>query len=204
MARQIFWTILRPDPCQPPRGWSGQSQLVRSVLGQPPAVDDLLTLNHPGSFRIYRAPGSVAFLNCGNALQPILPKSQCWCIAEDSSQFVLQIRRPQYWRIEVPVQNQDDLENALVLKEVFDKILLFEKTECPFQRSFTVELPAKPTTPVKKRPWTPVGKNLIPSVFTSDLSPPRTPTKDCCPEKAAEKSLGGADGTAERTKRSHC
>lgn len=177
MARQIFWTILRPDPCQPPRGWSGQSQLVRSVLGQPPAVDDLLTLNHPGSFRIYRAPGSVAFLNCGNALQPILPKSQCWCIAEDSSQFVLQIRRPQYWRIEVPVQNQDDLENALVLKEVFDKILLFEKTECPFQRSFTVELPAKPTTPVKKRPWTPVGKNLIPSVFTSDLSPPAPPPK---------------------------
>lgn len=30
-----------------------------------------------GALRIYRAPGSVAFLSCVNALQPILPKSQC-------------------------------------------------------------------------------------------------------------------------------
>ena len=62
-----------------------------------------LTIASSGPFRIYRAPGSVAFLSCGSALQPILPKSQCWCLDEDSSRFVLQIRRPQYWRIELPV-----------------------------------------------------------------------------------------------------
>ncbi|KAK6822464.1 hypothetical protein PG987_014009 [Apiospora arundinis] len=125
-----------------------------------------------GPFRIYRAPGSVAFLSCGSALQPILPKSQCWCIAEDNSQFVLQIRRPQYWRIEVPVADAEEVQQALLLRDVFDNILLFEKTECPFQRSFTVELPPRPKTPVIKKPWTSVGKNLIPTVFTSDLSPP--------------------------------
>ncbi|GAB1317231.1 hypothetical protein MFIFM68171_07441 [Madurella fahalii] len=112
-----------------------------------------------GPFRIYRAPGSVAFLSCGSALQPILPKSQVWCVDEESSKFVLQIRRPQYWRIEVPVAEQEDVYRAQLLREVFDKILQFEKTECPFHRSFTVELPEQPQTPVKKRPWTPVRRS---------------------------------------------
>ncbi|OTB17720.1 hypothetical protein K445DRAFT_261676 [Daldinia sp. EC12] len=128
-----------------------------------------------GPFRIYRAPGSVAFLSCGSALQPILPKSQCWCIDEDNSRFVLQIRRPQYWRIELPVSNPDDQDRALLLKEVLDKTLLFEKTHCPFKRSFTVEIPEDPHTPVKKKAWTPEGKNLISSPF-SDSSLQSSPT----------------------------
>ncbi|KAK4161660.1 inheritance of peroxisomes protein 1-domain-containing protein [Cladorrhinum sp. PSN259] len=112
-----------------------------------------------GAFRIYRAPGSVAFLSCGTALQPILPKSQAWCVDEESSKFVLQIRRPQYWRIEVPVAEDEDKQRAQVLREVLDKILQFEKTECPFQRSFTVELPERPQTPTIKKPWTPTRRS---------------------------------------------
>ncbi|KAL7619978.1 hypothetical protein AAE478_010526 [Parahypoxylon ruwenzoriense] len=122
-----------------------------------------------GPFRIYRAPGSVAFLSCGSALQPILPKSQCWCIDEDNSRFVMQIRRPQYWRIELPVEESDDKDRAVELREIFDKILLFEKTECPFQRNFTVELPEQPS--VIKKAWTPEGKNLISSPFSPLSSP---------------------------------
>ncbi|KAI0424891.1 inheritance of peroxisomes protein 1-domain-containing protein [Xylaria sp. FL1042] len=125
-----------------------------------------------GAFRIYRAPGSVAFLSCGSALQPILPKSQCWCINEDNSRFVLQIRRPQYWRIEVPVDQPEDALRAELLRDVLDRILLFEKTHCPFQRSFTVDLPDPPETPIRKKAWTAEGKNLISSPFESDLSPP--------------------------------
>ncbi|KAI1136324.1 inheritance of peroxisomes protein 1-domain-containing protein [Hypoxylon sp. FL0543] len=124
-----------------------------------------------GPFRIYRAPGSVAFLSCGSALQPILPKSQCWCIDEDNSRFVLQIRRPQYWRIELPVSEPDDKERALLLKDVLDRTLLFEKTHCPFQRSFTVEVPEE-LTPVKKKAWTPDGKNLISDPFSPVWSSP--------------------------------
>ncbi|KAK3346292.1 inheritance of peroxisomes protein 1-domain-containing protein [Lasiosphaeria hispida] len=116
-----------------------------------------------GAFRIYRAPGSVAFLSCGSALQPILPKSQVWCVDETSSKFVLQIRRPQYWRIELPVADPGDLRRAELLREVFDKILQFEKTECPFKRTFTVDLPEL-QTPIIKRPWTPApGSCSLPS-----------------------------------------
>jgi len=128
----------------------------------------------PGPFRIYRAPGSVAFLSCGSALQPILPKSQVWCVDEASSKFVLQIRRPQYWRIEIPVAEPDDARRALLLREVFDKILQFEKTECPFKRSFTVELPELPSTPVKKRPWTPVQRHG-PSLPLTPVTPGEMP-----------------------------
>ncbi|KAI2471171.1 inheritance of peroxisomes protein 1-domain-containing protein, partial [Annulohypoxylon bovei var. microspora] len=122
-----------------------------------------------GPFRIYRAPGSVAFLSCGSALQPILPKSQCWCIDEENSRFVLQIRRPQYWRLELPVSDPDDLDRALLLRDILDKTLLFEKTACPFQRNFTVELPEE--LEVKKKAWTPDGKNLISDPFLPIVSP---------------------------------
>lgn len=108
-----------------------------------------------GPFRIYRTPGSVAFLNCGSALQPIFPKSQCWCLDEHNSRFVLQIRRPNYWRIELPVSNPEDQRQAQLLRGVLDQVLQFEKTECPFKRAFTVTLPERPQTPTKKKPWTP-------------------------------------------------
>ncbi|KAL2751917.1 hypothetical protein ACRALDRAFT_1078336 [Sodiomyces alcalophilus JCM 7366] len=126
-----------------------------------------------GPFRIYRAPGSVAFLNCGSALQPILPRSQCWCIDEASSKFILQIRRPNYWRIEVPVGDANERDLAQSLRRVLDQILQFEKTACPFKRPFSVPLPQKPNLPVKRRPWTPVRRSLPPlSVPVPETSPP--------------------------------
>jgi hypothetical protein len=115
-----------------------------------------------GPLRIYRAPGSVAFLNCSNALQPILPKSQCWEV-EVLGIFVLQIRRPQYWRIELPNKTTEERVRAEELKEVLGKVLMFEKTPCPFRRSFTVDLPEAPKTPVKKRPWRPVQRPKLDS-----------------------------------------
>ncbi|KAK0101540.1 hypothetical protein ONS95_006707 [Cadophora gregata] len=110
-----------------------------------------------GPLRIYRAPGSVAFLNCANALRPILPKSQAWCV-DGNSKFVLQIRPPQYWRIEVPHKTLDEIIMIEDLKKVLEQVLRYEKTACPFKRDFVVELPEKPATPVKKRPWRPVEK----------------------------------------------
>jgi hypothetical protein len=58
------------------------------------------------------------------------------------------------------------------LRHVFDNILLFEKTECPFERSFTVPLPDPPSAPIKKKAWTAEGKNLVSSPFQVELSPP--------------------------------
>ncbi|KAI1275036.1 inheritance of peroxisomes protein 1-domain-containing protein [Xylaria sp. FL0933] len=157
-SQRDFVKPVRSDKDAPPGTLPPSSQLERTIAA--------------GAFRIYRAPGSVAFLSCGSALQPILPKSQCWCIDEDNSRFVLQIRRPQYWRIEVPVDQPEDALRAELLRDVLDRILLFEKTHCPFQRSFTVDLPDPPETPIRKKAWTAEGKNLISSPFESDLSPP--------------------------------
>ncbi|WQF85175.1 Putative inheritance of peroxisomes protein [Colletotrichum destructivum] len=163
-----FTAVSRGRPRSPGRGLtdepghlSAYSQLERTI-----AI---------GPFRIYRT-GSVAFLNCGSALQPMLPKSQCWALAEDSSKFVLQIRRPNYWRIEIPVTNPDEQELAVALKGVWDQILQFEKTECPFKRSFTIALPDKPKTPVKKRPWTPPVKGALPVLSTPAHEVEASPT----------------------------
>ncbi|KAG7135839.1 hypothetical protein HYQ45_018884 [Verticillium longisporum] len=156
----------RAPPDEEPGSLASSSQLERTI-----AV---------GPFRIYRAPGSVAFLNCGSALQPILPKSQCWCIDEVSNKFVLQIRRPQYWRIEVPVSDPEEKELAHALRGVFDQILQFEKTACPFKRSFTIALPEKPKTPIKKRPWTPVRRSITPTAMTiveATTTPPARTTR---------------------------
>jgi hypothetical protein len=138
----------------------------------------------------------VAFLSCGSALQPILPKSQCWCISETNDRFVLQIRRPQYWRIEIPVSDSEDAALALVLRDVLDSILLFEKTECPFQRTFTVALPERPQTPVRKKPWTPVGKNLIWSPFASETTP--SPSLSGRIVSAKRPNTASADGFSSR------
>ena len=92
---------------------------------------------------------------------------------EASSKYVLQIRRPQYWRIEIPVAEPEDIERAKLLRQVLDSILQFEKTECPFNRSFTVDLPESPLTPIKKRPWTPVRRS-----FTSLPPSPVTPIEE--------------------------
>lgn len=58
----------------------------------------------------------------------------------------------------MPVESNIERAQAEGLKEVLAKILLFEKTPCPFRRDFTVELPEPPETPVKKKPWRPVER----------------------------------------------
>lgn len=66
------------------------------------------------------------------------------------------MRRPLFWRIEVPIDDPNHRTKSQELKDVLSQILLFEKTPCPFDRSFHIELPEAPKTPVKKKPWKPV------------------------------------------------
>ena len=163
-----------------------------------------------GPLSIYRAPGSVAFLNCSHALRPILPRSQCWEV-DGSGKFVLQIRPPQYWRIEVPSTNDTEQTRVEELKDVLGKVLLFEKTPCPFKRNFTVELPEPPLTPVKKRPWRPVEKPKLVidptperrehATFTTqeaskELSWPSTPTTDPAHTRSPSPSHDSRPSTA--------
>ncbi|MCJ1376060.1 hypothetical protein MMC20_007298 [Loxospora ochrophaea] len=106
-----------------------------------------------GPLRIYRL-GSVAFLDSGSTLHPILAKSQCWCV-DGETKFVLRIRSNNYYRIELPNSSSWDKEKAEELKLVLAKVLQYELTPCPFKRGFTVDLPEPPSTPVRKRPWKP-------------------------------------------------
>ncbi|KAL8650566.1 MAG: hypothetical protein Q9210_003742 [Variospora velana] len=108
-----------------------------------------------GPLRIYRVLGSVAFLNSGNSLlKPILAKSQCWCV-DGESKFVLHAGRHTYYRIELPNSNADDRTKVDEFKSTLGKVLQYETTPCPFKRGFTVDLPEKPKTPVRKKPWQP-------------------------------------------------
>ncbi|KAK7510029.1 inheritance of peroxisomes protein 1-domain-containing protein [Phyllosticta citriasiana] len=109
-----------------------------------------------GPVRIYRVPGSVAFLHSGSLLHPILPKSQCWCV-DGVSKFALRKPAPNsYFRIEFPSDGDENLAKIEELKTVLDKILRYEKTPCPFTRGFHVEIPEAPETPRRrKRPVTP-------------------------------------------------
>ncbi|TAQ85836.1 hypothetical protein B7494_g5841 [Chlorociboria aeruginascens] len=149
-----------------------------------------------GPLRIYRAPGSVAFLNCSNALKPILPKSRCWCVDEESSKFIVAMKVPQYWRIEIPVKTPKEKDEAQELRRVLSQVLLFEKTPCPFQRTFTVDLPEIPSTPIIKRPWKPVGKPKSTAVLDNEniashtlVEENRTTTVHTPPSHFSEPSL---------------
>ena len=108
-----------------------------------------------GPLRIYRVLGSVAFLNSGTRLlKPILSKSQCWCV-DGESKFVLQAGPHSYYRIELPNANDEDRAKVEEFKSTLGKVLQYETTPCPFKRGFVVDLPEKPSTPVRKRPWKP-------------------------------------------------
>ncbi|TGO88375.1 hypothetical protein BPOR_0166g00130 [Botrytis porri] len=144
-----------------------------------------------GTLRIYRAPESVAFFNCQKALKPILPRSQCWFVSDDgSSKFVLQVRRLQeYWRIEISNTTPEEIKQGEELKKILAQVLLYEKTPCPFQRMFTVDLPIALQIPTTQKPWKPVQRSssriplprgdLYPIALKSTSLAPNSPKLSC-------------------------
>ena len=102
---------------------------------------------------MYRVPSSVAFLNCGNLIHAVLPKSACWCV-DGKTKFVLGVPGKKYYRIELPCEGDADQAKADEFKVVLAKIAQYETIKCPFKRGFSVDLPeSNENTP--KRPWRP-------------------------------------------------
>lgn len=95
-----------------------------------------------------------AFLSSGSTLQPLLTKSQCWCV-DGESKFVLRIRPNAYYRIELPRSSSEDKKKVDDFKNVLTRVLQYEATPCPFKRGFTIDLPQPPEKPIQKRPWRP-------------------------------------------------
>jgi hypothetical protein len=109
-------------------------------------------LTDSGVLRIYRVTSSnVSFLNSGNLLHTIFPKSQCWCVHGESI-FVLRIRQDSYYRIELPCESDQDRAKLGEFTAVLAQVLQYERTRCPFTRSFEVSLPERPKTPPRRRP----------------------------------------------------
>ncbi|KAI9820842.1 MAG: hypothetical protein M1832_003475 [Thelocarpon impressellum] len=107
-----------------------------------------------GPLQIYQRRPNVPFLawNRRRETRALLPKSQCWCV-DGESKFALRKTDTVYYRIELPYSSEDDKKSAESLKTVLSNILQYEKTPCPFQRDFFVELDLEPT-PVRI-PWQP-------------------------------------------------
>ena len=96
---------------------------------------------------LYKTYGqSATFLHSGNFLLPLMPKSQCWCV-DGVSKFALRAQMFIY-RIELP--NETDHDRACVedFKKALSKVLLYERTACPFRRTFTTEAKEEPVSPL--------------------------------------------------------
>ncbi|KAF2722298.1 hypothetical protein K431DRAFT_266640 [Polychaeton citri CBS 116435] len=102
-----------------------------------------------GPLEIYRIPGSVSFLHSGSLLHAILPRSQCWCV-DGVSKFAMRVLTDTYYRIELPGETEEELALVELFKDCLRKVLWFERTPCPFERTFTVELPNEPDLVVRR------------------------------------------------------
>lgn len=132
---------------------NGRAELQEEPVGTLPWFSTTERTLATGPLRIYRVLGT-AFLSSGNTLQPLLSKSQCWCV-DGESKFVLRIRPNAYYRIELPRASSEDKKKVDDFKNVLMKVLQYEVTPCPFKRGFTIDLPQPQNTPTQKRPWRP-------------------------------------------------
>jgi hypothetical protein len=127
---------------------------------------------------------NVSFLNSGNLLHTIFPRSQCWCV-DGQSVFVLRVRQDSYYRIELPYATEEEKEQIAQFKSVLSQVLQYERTQCPFTRGFEVEVPERPKTPPRK----PLKKQPAPKAkkWTFD--------KTWVPQNGPRPSSSGFDGS---------
>ncbi|KAJ4374998.1 hypothetical protein N0V83_002077 [Neocucurbitaria cava] len=128
-----------------------------------------------GVLRIYRVTTSnVSFLNSGNLLHTIFPRSQCWCV-DNQSVFVLRIRQDSYYRMELPYETDEDKDKITQFKSVLGQVLQYEKTQCPFARGFVVDEPERPKTPPRRRLKKPSTQKAKKWVFDKTWAPESGP-----------------------------
>ncbi|KIV96409.1 hypothetical protein PV10_00281 [Exophiala mesophila] len=103
---------------------------------------------------IEKVRGSTWFLKSADqkVIQTIMRNSQCWCV-DGESKFVLRTGKLRYYRIELPLETDQDRDRVRDLKLALPKVLRFEITPCPFKRAFHVDLPEDAITPRRKGTW---------------------------------------------------
>lgn len=65
---------------------------------------------------------------------------------------MLRVRQDSYYRIELPHETEEDKERTVQFTSVLSQVLQYEKTQCPFNRDFEVNVPERPKTPPRKLP----------------------------------------------------
>ncbi|KAF2213642.1 hypothetical protein CERZMDRAFT_117287 [Cercospora zeae-maydis SCOH1-5] len=103
-----------------------------------------------GPLEIYRVPGSVSFLHSGSLLHAILPRSNCWCV-DGVSKFAMRVLPDTYYRIELPGDTPEDLERVEEFIITLQKVLFYERTACPFARTFSVDIPEEEEPKPRRR-----------------------------------------------------
>ncbi|EXJ59817.1 hypothetical protein A1O7_03964 [Cladophialophora yegresii CBS 114405] len=112
------------------------------------------TLATSGLIRIEKVRGSSHFLKSADqkVIHTIMRNSQCWCV-DGESKFVLRRGKFMYYRIELPIETEEDKQKVEEFKAALAKVLRFERTPCPFKRAFHVDLPDDAITPRRKGTW---------------------------------------------------
>ncbi|KAF2640414.1 hypothetical protein P280DRAFT_470081 [Massarina eburnea CBS 473.64] len=144
----VSFTASVPRRASPSRRGRGNGEDdTRSIPWRSPAERTMAV----GVLRIYRVTSSnVSFLNSGNLLHTIFPKSQCWRV-DGESIFVLRVRQDSYYRMELPYESAEDKEKVEQFRGVLGQVLQFEKTQSPFDCEVQVQPPERPKTPPRKK-----------------------------------------------------
>ena len=138
----IFHFLSEPSSSSPSRQQGGQALV--------PWTSSREQRMATGQMSLYHVAGSVSFLSCGSLLLTIMPRSQCWCV-DGASKFVLRIGMDKNYRIELPGETKEDMEQVENLKLTLQKMLLYERTPCPFERDFDVEIEDEANLDVRKK-----------------------------------------------------
>lgn len=123
---------------------------------------------------------NVSFLNSGNLLHTIFPRSQIWLV-DNQSVFVLRVRQDSYYRIELPYESDADKENIAQFKSVLAQVMQYERTQCPFARGFEVvaelERPkSPPRKTIKRKPSGQAKKWVMDKTWVPQQHGPRPST----------------------------
>ncbi|EME80977.1 uncharacterized protein MYCFIDRAFT_76923 [Pseudocercospora fijiensis CIRAD86] len=142
--------VIRFTSSSPPGSSAGTPSPGGRAQGTLPWATNTEKTMAAGPLEIYRVPGSVSFLHSGALLHTIMPRSNCWCV-DGVSKFAMRVLPDTYYRIELPGDTPEDLEKVEELKLTLAKVLFYERTACPFARTFSVDLPEEEEVKPKKR-----------------------------------------------------
>lgn len=102
-----------------------------------------------GPMSIYRPQGSTAFIRSGTFTLPLMPRSQCWCV-DGEAKFAFNPKQSVY-RIDLPTDSDEDKELLADFKNALGKIILFERTTCPYQRAEDETTESNDSSPLPTR-----------------------------------------------------